>query len=165
MRKQYRVLNFQLKTSLLPGKVKSYQGPTTVPAICKMIALEAKENGIDISSSEIEIIAGSFFHRIGSSMDRNDFVQISGLGSFGMTLKKRRDLYKEDDSEYDRRMRLKRYRNYREFRKSQIKKKFNAFNAMRREKGLKEWKYSEYKSVHKPKIPRKLSSKSVLKKK
>lgn len=165
MKKPYRALDFQLKTSLLPGKIDSYKGPVNSREISRQVALEAKEKGIDITGDEVRFIAGLFFNRAQFYMRKKDFVIVDGLGSFGMTPKKRKDVDKEDEIEYERKVRLMRYTRYREYRKSKVKKDFELFNAKRVAKGLKPWRWKEYRGVHKPKIPKRLHPRSVLKKK
>lgn len=165
MKKPYRVLDFRLKTSLLPGKVKTYSGPKNLAEICRKIALESDGIGLKISGSEVMLIVGLFFKKLILHIKRKDHIKIDGLGSFGMTAENKAESDEADEERHEIKMRLSRYANFRRVRIHKILSKFESFNAMRREKGLKEWTLRDYKQVHKPKIPRKINKNSVLRRK
>lgn len=134
---------------MLPGKDRDYRGPISNRAICDQIALDAKSIGLDVSGDEIAKVVGLFFRHMKSHMVKGDSLRIDALGDFGMDPKEKVKRVQKDWLKDVRKEYLKRVAAKRKWHNDKIKNEFLEFNRKRVEKGLKEWKYWEWRQVHK----------------
>lgn len=147
--KSYQVLNFSLKVNSLPGKDKTFKGPSSNRAICEQIESDAKSIGMDLSSGVIKNIIGLFFTHILSYMKKGDYIRIDELGDFGMSRKEKTKRNKREKEIFYAKYLYKKKRLSRKHFNLKVRNKWREYNLKRVEKGLPEWKFKDWCKVFK----------------